>query len=253
MKKNLIGSRIIKIAEVDSTNRYLVDLLNDRPLEEGTVVVAQNQFAGKGQGDHKWESEPGKNLTFSFVVYPGFLDISRQFMLNKIISLAIKDFIVEELTAEKVSIKWMNDVYVDDNKIAGMLINNAIQGYNFKYSVIGIGININQEIFRSDAPNPVSLKALTNKEYNLEKSLKKLFYHLNNRYLQLRESQFKTIDSHYVSSLYKYNSFHPYIYQNEKIIAKITGVDAFGRLKMLTEKNQELSCEQGDVSFVISV
>ena len=253
MKKELIGSRIIKIDKIDSTNRYLVDLLNDQALEEGTVVVAQNQFAGKGQGDHRWESEPGKNLTFSFVIWPRFLDISKQFMLNKIISLAIKDFIAEELDAKRVSIKWMNDVYVDNNKIAGMLINNAIPGYTFKHAVIGIGANINQEVFRSDAPNPVSLKALTGKEYNLEKSLKKLFYYLNNRYLQLKEFQFETIDSHYVSSLYKYNSFHPYIYQNKKITAKITGVDAYGRLKMLTKKNQELTCEHGDISFIIPV
>jgi len=157
---------LIVLDETDSTNRYISQLCNElqESVAELTTVTAEFQTAGKGQRGNTWEAEEGKNLLFSFVLYPTFLEARRQFILSQIVSLSIK----EELDrwSDEITIKWPNDIYWRDKKICGIQIENDLSGHFIGRSISGIGININQNEFHSDAPNPVSLKQITGQEHD---------------------------------------------------------------------------------------
>ena len=158
--------KIVRVEETDSTNNYLHARANPKELPEGSVVWADFQTAGRGQIGNAWESEAGANLTFSAVLYPSFLPANRQFLISQIAALSVKQ-LLDKYTGE-VTIKWPNDIYWRDRKICGMLIENDLSGMSIYSSIIGIGININQKEFRSNAPNPVSLYQITGREYDLE-------------------------------------------------------------------------------------
>ena len=161
--------KIIRLAETDSTNNYLREQCAKARLPEGSLVIADFQTAGKGQVGNSWESEAGKNLMFSILLYPDSLPANRQFLISQIASLSVKETL--EGYTDSVKVKWPNDIYWKDRKICGMLIENDLSGQHLYCSVIGIGLNINQEIFRSDAPNPVSLTQITGKVYDREEVL----------------------------------------------------------------------------------
>lgn len=163
---------LIHINETNSTNNYLQSLCSEQKVEELTVVVADFQTSGRGQRGNSWESAPGKNLLFSTVIFPEFLEARRQFLISQVISLAIKEEL--DTYTSDISIKWPNDIYWKEKKICGMLIENDLMGRNINQSIAGIGININQEIFHSSAPNPVSLLQITGEEHDLFKTLKNI-------------------------------------------------------------------------------
>ena len=153
--------KIIHIEETDSTNRWL------KAHGEGTmVVVADYQTAGKGCGTNSWESERGKNLTFSMLIHPTDIPASQQFRITEVVSVALCE-VLEQYIGD-VSIKWPNDIYMGDKKICGVLIENRLQGNVIVDSIIGIGLNVNQTEFVSDAPNPVSLRQLLGREIDRE-------------------------------------------------------------------------------------
>ncbi|MDE5793417.1 MAG: biotin--[acetyl-CoA-carboxylase] ligase [Muribaculaceae bacterium] len=155
--------KIINLAEVDSTNAYIMRNVGD--LEAPVMVTAYSQTAGQGQRGNSWEAEPGKNLTFSIFYRPLGLPPMAQFAMSEAVALAVVDFLVGHGVEAKV--KWPNDIYVGDNKICGILIRHSIMGAYVSYSVIGVGIDVNQTQFLSDAPNPVSMKQITGKTYDL--------------------------------------------------------------------------------------
>jgi len=165
--------KIIRLPETKSTNSYAIELLKqDRP-KEGSVVITDHQTHGKGTDTNTWESEKGKNLTFSLILYPA-LGADQQFILNKAISLGIYDFLISILPNHKVSIKWPNDLYIGDKKACGILIQNSVLGNKLEYMVAGIGLNVNQILFTSNAPNPISLKMASGLDYNLDEYIQKL-------------------------------------------------------------------------------
>ena len=147
---------------LESTNKYC-ELLNLGETEEFTVIVAKEQTAGIGQRGNHWAAAPGQNLTFSVVLRPAFLPAADQYALTKAVSLAIVDTLAPLLPqrAEEVRIKWPNDIYVDDRKICGILINNHLQQERIAATVVGIGLNVNQRTFPDWVPNPTSLALLT--------------------------------------------------------------------------------------------
>lgn len=153
---------IIHIAETDSTNRWL----RERGGEGDMVVVADYQTAGKGQGNNSWESERGKNLLFSVLYHPQRIPANRQFHISMAVSLAIADALGEHIG--DVSIKWPNDIYWRNAKICGILIENRLLGQTIRDSIIGVGVNVNQRQFHSNAPNPVSLWQIHGHETDLE-------------------------------------------------------------------------------------
>ena len=155
--------KIIHLEEVDSTNAYI--MRNVGELEAPVMVSAYRQTAGQGQRGNSWEAEPGKNLTFSIFYRPESLPPMAQFSMSEAVALAVVDFLGAHGIEAKV--KWPNDIYVGDNKICGILIRHSVMGGSVSYSVIGVGIDVNQTIFLSDAPNPISMRQITGKNYDL--------------------------------------------------------------------------------------
>ena len=151
--------KIIKKEILDSTNNYLKNIIKSSGKRELLCVTAEEQTAGKGQAENSWHSEKGKNLLFSMVLYPEFLEVSKQFFLSKIISIALVN--VLNKIQKGFKIKWPNDIYYKDKKIAGILIENLLSADKINRSIVGIGININQENFPSEIPNPTSLTLIT--------------------------------------------------------------------------------------------
>ncbi len=247
--KKIVGSNVIKLQTVDSTNIYVKEHVKDANFIDGTVVYTLEQSSGKGQGTNKWESEPNKNLTMSILLQPLFLAPENQFEISKAIALGVADFI-KSMIDEQVFIKWPNDIYVNEYKIAGILIENIIQGSIFNYCIVGIGLNVNQTIFLSDAPNPISLKNITKKNYDVEKILLKLCKFINKRYICLEKNNSKELTKDYFSYLFRYQMFNKYLINEVEIEAKITNVDKYGRLILVDKNNNTHTVDLKEIKYL---
>lgn len=233
-----IGQRLVKLPEIDSTNNYLKKLLsNSKPLAEGTVIMADHQFAGRGQQNNVWESEKGKNLTISILLRPSLLKIQQQFYLNKVVSLGINDCLTA-IIGEHCKIKWPNDVYYKDQKLGGVLIENQTQGNVLKASIIGIGINVNQQNFGAGTQRASSLSKILQRDYQLNDLLIQLCKSIENRYLQLKANQYSLLDEDYIRKLYRLNEVHRYAIAEEVFEGIIVGVNDQGYL--LLKVNDEI-------------
>lgn len=223
--------------ELQSTNEYAISLLSKSKPIEGTVISAHHQTAGKGQIGSSWLVEAGKNLTLSVVLHPRFLPIPRQFLLNQAVSLAVVDFLRHFITEDTVRLKWPNDVYIGDKKSTGILIQNTLSGTKIQYTVIGLGININQTEFPASLPNPTSLSLATGKkDYALDELRQTLFSCLEGRYLQLKASQWEQLNEDYHKALYKLNVNHLFQSADGHFFkGTITGVTEQGLLKVDTD------------------
>ncbi|NWJ49725.1 MAG: biotin--[acetyl-CoA-carboxylase] ligase [Bacteroidetes bacterium] len=253
MDTQIIGSHIIEIEETASTNIYTDKLLRSKKQIEGTVIIAYNQTAGQGQDQNKWESEPFQNLTFSIILYPTFLSPSDQFQLSKAMSLGIIDFLKSILQEhhEIIKIKWPNDIYVGNKKICGILIQNSITGNCLSDSIVGIGLNVNQSTFKSDAPNPISIKNLTGKEINLKDCLPAIYNALNYRYNQLANHQDGIIKQNYIDALYRFGEWHKYKIDKSILTAKINGISAYGQLLLEGKNGSNYVCNIKEVAYVL--
>ena len=246
---NLTSKNLILLNEVESTNNYANQLVLSKAAEHGTVVLAQYQKKGRGQQGNFWESEFGKNMLASFIVFPQFLTAAKQFYLSKIVSLALVDFLKTE--TNEVSVKWPNDIYVRNKKIAGILIENSIKAVNVSSAVIGIGLNLNQEKFVSDAPNPVSLKLITGKDYISETVARKISEYFFIWYEKLQAEYFNEIDTNYYNQLFRANEWALFEKQGIQFEAKISGIGEFGQL-ILEDRNGFISEYMfKEVEFVI--
>lgn len=186
-----------------STNTYIAE--NAASLPSGFVAVTPCQTAGRGQRGNSWESEPGKNLTFTMLMrMPGF-PARRQFRISQAVSLAIIDAI-RSLTGVRCTVKWPNDIYAGDRKLCGILISHSLAGPAIAHSVIGAGINVNQTRFLSDAPNPVSISQLTDREHPLEPLLRLVCSNIEsylNTLLPDNPAQEQDIHDRYMRSLWR--------------------------------------------------
>ncbi len=241
-------NRIIRLNETESTNDFAKQL-QMQPFENEVIIIADYQTKGRGNAGNSWESESGKNLTFSIILKPHFLEPSLQFLLNKVIALGIYDFVSDKLNSSNVKIKWPNDIYVGNKKIAGTLIEHSIIGSQLEKSIVGIGININQTVFTSNAPNPISLSNITNAVYPLKDTLIQLMNFIFIRYQELKDKKIKQLDIDYLNQLYCLNEYKTYNYQGEKIKASIQGVNKFGQLQLLSENNNLISCSFKEIEF----
>ncbi len=230
-----VGQNLVKLQEVNSTNSYLKQLLSkSKPLAEGTVIMAENQYAGRGQQNNNWYTEPGKNLTFSIYLKPSFLAAENQFMLNMAISLGINDTITK-LLGKKTAIKWPNDVFYDNKKLGGVLIENTLSGKNLKDTIIGIGLNVNQTNF-GPLVNATSVSKILQKDYDVNHLLTDICSNIEGRYLQLRANKFKILHNAYLSSLYLYRKNARFALANgQKIMGIITGIEASGKITLEIE------------------
>jgi BirA family biotin operon repressor/biotin-[acetyl-CoA-carboxylase] ligase len=226
----IIGSKYIFHENLPSTNSYAAKLLKENKVREGTIIHTNFQTAGRGHSGNTWESEDCKNLLFSLILYPSMIIPADQFIISKIISLGICDFLRQHTT--NVSIKWPNDIYINNDKIAGILIEASILSDEIENVIAGIGLNINQRIFNSDAPNPVSLGVITGKTYLIEECLKSLASYIDIRYKQLLREEKTEIDSDYLSNLYRIGQWSDYRDSNVVFKGRIISVDPSGRLQV---------------------
>lgn len=233
------------VKQTHSTNALIWEMLREKPLSEGMCVFTDFQTAGKGQNGNSWESEAGKNLIFSIVLYPDQIPIDRIFLISQLVSVAIKQIL--DQYCENISIKWPNDIYRNDEKLGGILIENSLQGNKIKAVVIGIGLNVNQLRFVSDAPNPVSLKQIIGKSLNRKQLLEKICQKIGDLYQELNAERIRL---EYAESLYRKVGFHTYRAENETFQAKISEVHPDGQLQLETESGERKGFYFKEVEFI---
>ncbi len=253
---------IKKLKETSSTNSYLKELVHlqfgnsydakliSKCVPEFFSVMAQNQTNGRGQLSTHWQSEPNKNALFSTLLFPS-IQPSQQFYLSKITSLSIIDYLKNIIPDNQhLSIKWPNDIYYKDRKIAGILIENSIMGNQLLYCIIGIGLNLNQLKFNDQLPNPVSVAQITHLTYDIEDAVKLIINNITFRYSKILEGDCAIYDQEYLQLLYKNNKESEYEINNEKLSAQIKGVNEYGKLLLLKKNCELIECGFKEVKFL---
>ena len=243
----IIGKKLVYIPECSSTNSEALRFTDEQGIQDGMVVICRHQFAGRGQAGNRWEAEPGKNLTFS-VVLENPSDIDRQFHLNIAVSVALAQTI-EKISGKQVQVKWPNDLIISGNKLGGILIENVLRGNKIRYSVIGIGLNINQGHF--EIPNVTSLYLLSGINFDLNSLLADLLKELELFIDKLKSREFEWLKKEWLARLYLLNT--PYYFKagTETFLGMITGIDEVGKLEVMVDGRRryfnfkEISFEHG--------
>lgn len=242
-----MGKNLVFVPECHSTNSYALELCQQFPVApDGTVVITDNQTAGRGQRGNQWLTAPGKNFTFSIVLRPSFLSPKDQFYLNVFTSLSIYDYLLKK-GCNNIRIKWPNDILVGSKKICGILIENIIAGNRFSNVVIGIGLNVNQDRFNVDTATSLCLELKRN--FDLETELEELLAFIEARYLRLRANELQSMMTEYLILMYWLAEHHIFSDRHGKFEGTITGVDDLGRLKILTREGERLF-DVKEISYV---
>ena len=240
-------TNIIYLNKIDSTNKYAKKLLKDKTTRFPLVVIANEQTAGKGHAQNIWESDKDMNITLSIATTPHFVKAEQQFMISKAVSLGICDTL--NYFVKGASIKWPNDIYIDNKKIAGILIENTIIQDSIKYSVIGIGLNVNQKIFNDNIPNPTSLGIITGEKIDLTQLIYIVTDNVLNRLQDLKKES-KEIDNQYLDKLYGFNKFLNFNDKTNIINAQIIGVSEFGQLILETKAGEQKTYNFKEIEFI---
>lgn len=211
--------------------------------------MAESQYAGRGQQQNRWHSEPGKNLSFSILLNPIFLPIANQFDLTRVVSLGVHDAL-KPLLGDYLKVKWPNDVYYKDGKLGGILIENILQGQKIKHSVIGIGLNINQQEFPEWVPNPASVKQILQRDEDLKAILLDICSHVEAWYLKLKAGKADEIRHAYLSILYRLNQRHQFRSNGETFEGTIKNVKNNGILVLEDNLNTELEFSFKQIEFL---
>ncbi len=246
-----IGQNKVFLPETYSTNSYAIELLKNVKAIEGTVVYTHNQTQGKGQRGNLWIAEPEQNATLSLILKPNFLSSKNAFYLSKITALALYDVLTEILNDSQfdIKIKWPNDILVNRKKNAGVLIENSILNDALQWSVIGIGLNVNQKDF-GELNLATSLNLLTGKVYNVESIMDILFIHFEKWFLRLKKNEFTSIDEAYQKVLFGLNELNDFEREGKRFKAKVNGVNEIGLLLLEMENSEIKSFDLKDVAFI---
>jgi BirA family biotin operon repressor/biotin-[acetyl-CoA-carboxylase] ligase len=227
-----LGKDVLFLPECHSTNDIALQRIRQGNAKEGSVIICEHQTQGKGQRGNTWEAEKGSNLTFSLVLQPDFLDLSEQFYLNMMVSNAIRRLLHDYVPSLKV--KWPNDLVVPSvGKMGGILIENVVGSGGWEYSVVGIGLNINQKYF--SVPAACSLATLTGSQFDLQELFRLLVTYLEQGYLALKRRKNFEIKAEYISHLYFLNEKCEFIVSEKALVGQITGIDETGSLLIETE------------------
>ena len=263
--------KYVHLEQIDSTNAYLQRQQSECDIRNW-VVSAENQTAGKGMGNNGWESEVGKNLTFSLALDVSFLPAERQFLLSEAVPLGILEvldgllsdsfegmsFHVEDVRlesmpskpAEKLSIKWPNDIFYENHKLAGILINSTIKANMMDVSIIGIGLNVNQMHFQDWPTHPISMKMITEKEYALQPLLEQIAEHIIIKVEQLKSDP-TIIEQDYLRRLFRYRTWADYEVDGKLLRLLMTGIDPFGKLMLVDESDNSYCFDIKEIKFLI--
>ena len=253
----------IALDVTNSTNEYAKTLpaKEDREL---TLVTAEYQEAGRGAGTNSWESERGRNLLFSLMAFPLHLPANQVFALSEVTALAIRDALGAYLPLAQLStlnsqlsilnsqfsIKWPNDIYFGDKKAVGMLIENDLQGKTVRRSIIGIGVNVNQTVFRSDAPNPISLAQILGRETDRNQVLESILQQFTHYYGMMEREQYAELHDLYLQHLYRKDILHTYADEAGTFQARIRDVEPSGHLILECENGEQRRYDFKEVRFI---
>ncbi len=241
--------KYIHLEQIDSTNAYLQRKQSECDIRNW-VVSADEQTAGKGMGSNGWESEVGQNLTFSMAVDMSFLPAERQFLLSKAVALGLIYELDAMLPKEKLHIKWPNDIFYENHKLAGILINSTIKANMMDTSIIGIGLNVNQMQFQDWPTHPISMKQITGKEYDLETLLQQVAESVAKETERLK-NDVAAVETEYLQRLYRYRTWADYEVGGKVQRLFMTGIDAFGQLQLVDEQQQMHQYEIKQIKFLI--
>ncbi len=253
-----MNPEIIFLEETASTNLALAGMVaRDRGIEHGTVVAALKQTAGRGQRGNTWESEPGCNVTMSMLLRPEGILAPQQFYLTEIVACAIVDVLdgyIPTGMGHNVSIKWPNDIYIDDSKVCGTLIENSLRGNGIEHSIAGIGLNVNQEVFVSDAPNPVSILNVTGRRHSVDEVVGRLTTSIRDWFNKF-DNTYNHAELHalYLSRLWRSDGFYKYrdAFSGELFDAEIADVEPMGFLVLRTRSSELRRYAFKEVSAVL--
>lgn len=251
METLFVGQNAIFLPEVESTNSYATALLKNVNLAEGTVVYTTNQTKGRGQRGNHWISGPGLNLAVSYVLKPTFLHIDKLFFMYIISALAVHDVMAEMLDSSQfdIKIKWPNDILVNSKKIAGILNENILNNTTTNTTVIGIGINVNQENFIG-VEKVTSLRLLNSRSYDINAVLKALNKHLEKYYLQLKNKQFEALLKAYYTHFFKIGEQQGFIVNEKTISFLIKGINDKGLLHLVDNECKDHYFDIKEVKWV---
>lgn len=266
---------MMELDEVDSTNRFLrqLDTHGDNRM---TLVTAEFQSAGRGSGENRWESAKGENLLLSLRVMPSNLPVRRMFAISEAAALAVRETLTSASLAPALSqgegamtqpftpplegmgkaftVKWPNDIYFEDSKVAGMLIENDLQGALVRSSVIGIGINVNQRRFLSDAPNPRSLADIVGHDVERHFVLEQFMLRFTHYMKQINEGKEDMLDAlheHYKKHLYRFGEEHDFCDEMGVFCAKLVDVEPSGHLVLQDKEGKRRRYEFKEVRYII--
>jgi BirA family biotin operon repressor/biotin-[acetyl-CoA-carboxylase] ligase len=240
---------LIKLNAIDSTSSFLKEMAKNSTLKNYTVVVAKDQTKGRGQRESSWSSEPYKNLTFSVFISDLDLQITHQKYFNFAICLAVYD-VISKYIDNQLFIKWPNDILSANQKICGILIENSISQGFIQKSIVGIGINVNQEEFRDDLNKVSSLTNITGKLYNLDDLLIEVVNSIKIRVKQVVQKDYKNLEADYLNALYKKNT--PSMFRTTKnvlFMGKIIGISSSGNLQVELEDERVKEFGIKEISF----
>lgn len=244
-KKN----RFIHLSETDSTNKLLQTVSEAEALPSGSIVMADFQTAGRGQTGNSWDSEAGKNLTFSILFHPVEVPANMSFVISEMVSLSVK-YTLDKYMSD-ITVKWPNDIYYKDLKITGILIENTIMQSKILKSVIGIGINVNQTVFRSNIPNPVSMAQVTGKSYDLADILADFRQLFATQSARVNNICFDSIHRDYLQAIYRKEGYHQYADKNGIFEAKIENIEPTGHLILERTDGSHLRYAFKEITYLI--
>ncbi|GAB4399026.1 MAG: biotin--[acetyl-CoA-carboxylase] ligase [Microscillaceae bacterium] len=224
----IIGQKFIDLPNCHSTNDIAQQIIREGQPEEGLVIYTEHQTAGRGQRGNHWEAAPGQNLTFSVILSPQFLAADQQFYLSMAVALAVRKALLPYCAPQTLKIKWPNDLFVEQKKIGGILIENTLRHDRLQYAVVGIGINVNQENFAH--PRATSLRKIRGENTPLKKLLWEILWNLEQEYLRLQNSPLEITKNEYLASLFRWKSWHLYQIQGQYQEACIIDVGPGGHL-----------------------
>ncbi|MDB4088037.1 biotin--[acetyl-CoA-carboxylase] ligase [Flavobacteriales bacterium] len=250
MDANLfIGKKIIELESVDSTNNYLSKYINETNVLNGSVILAHNQTKGRGQRGNQWESEDGKNLTFSIYLKTNFISINNNFLLSMAVCNALHELVLNH--CENTEIKWPNDILVSGKKIAGILIENTLKGVNLNYSIIGIGLNVNQSKYNQ---NNLATSLLLESKIEQDKQvlLNNYFKYLEIQIRKLELNKIEEIKMYYFSNLIGFKTELDYLIVKDNIQVKgeIINVKNNGFLVMKINRKEIREFEMKEVKLL---
>jgi len=248
MNTLFVGQNIVRLHAVDSTNRFASDLLRSGSVHEGTLILTDIQTAGRGQRGRVWQSDPGKNLTCTLVLFPQFLKGDESFLLTKMVSVALQR-LVSQFVDEEVFVKWPNDIYVGNRKISGILIENVWKNGAIWTSSIGMGLNVNQSVF-DGVETATSLKIEANRFFQLEEVLGELCSLIESNYLRIKSNR-HALDADYEAVLLGANTWRSYRVNGTMQQLRIDGVSPSGRLLVEDRQGAISKLDFQEVEFIL--